>query len=148
MMNTAGIKPTKKPPVGPIKIPNPPVNWAKTGIPIAPIIKYKRVEVVPSLDPSMVAANPMARVCPVIGTPKGKGITTCANTLIIAANKAVTIIIRNLKLDSDMMLTSPLNSMLTSFYSGSHSYNSGGDRSLSTPILVEENKNYGLPEFY
>jgi len=46
------------------------------------------------------------------------------------------------------MLTSPLNSMLTSFYSGSHSYNSGGDRSLSTPILVEENKNYGLPEFH
>jgi hypothetical protein len=50
----------------------------------------------------------MARVCPVIGTPKGNGIDICARILIIAANNAVTIIIRNFILESVIICRPPV----------------------------------------
>lgn len=41
---TNGIKPIKKPPVLPIRIPKPPWNPEKTGSPIHPIIRYVSTE--------------------------------------------------------------------------------------------------------
>lgn len=42
-----GMKPIRKPPVGPKIMPNPEVRWAYTGMPTAPIAMYNIVAKVP-----------------------------------------------------------------------------------------------------
>lgn len=77
------------PPVGPKKDCHPPVKFAKTGNPIAPSSIYIIVEKAPFLEPSTILAKVMAKVCMVIGTPKGIGMEICAMMTMTAVHKPI-----------------------------------------------------------
>ena len=77
------------PPVGPTKDCQPPVKFAKTGNPIAPSNIYINVERAPNLEPRIMPASVTAKVCIVIGTPRGIGMAICAIITMIAENKPV-----------------------------------------------------------
>ena len=67
--------PSKNPPVGPNRTPTPPENWANTGIPIPPRIKYIKVAINPHLYPNISPVIAIPNICSVSGTVvKGSGI--------------------------------------------------------------------------
>lgn len=79
----------RKPPVGPTNLSIPPEKLASTGTPTAPRIRYTRLAMAESLEPSTTAARVMANVCMVMGTPRGIGMEIWAITAMTAANNPV-----------------------------------------------------------
>ena len=77
----------RKPPVGPTNLSKPPEKFASTGTPTAPSARYTSEAMAESLEPSTTAASVMAKVCMVMGTPRGIGMEIWAMTAMTAANR-------------------------------------------------------------
>ena len=71
-------KDQRKPPVGPMRHCRPPVKLEKTGRPMAPKSIYTTMAIVPLRGPKRIPANMTAKVCIVMGTPRGIGMDICA----------------------------------------------------------------------
>ncbi len=80
------------PPVGPKRVPGPPLNPENTGSPMAPRIIYIRIVTNPSLPPRITQVIYMANVCSVNGT--ANGIDIHEHTVISAINRALSAIER------------------------------------------------------
>ena len=63
----------RKPPVGAKRHCRPPLKLEKTGRPTEPKSRYRKTEMVPLREPNRMPANITAKVCMVIGTPRGIG---------------------------------------------------------------------------
>ena len=62
-------------------------TFASTGTPTAPSARYTSEAMAESLEPSTTAASVMAKVCMVMGTPRGIGMEIWAITAMTAANR-------------------------------------------------------------
>ena len=86
-------KPIIYPPESPKSELNPPLNCEKTGIPTAPVKIYAITDSIDHLAPKKYPQKATAKVCRVIGTPKGDCIEICESRAIMAVKRAERIIL-------------------------------------------------------